>query len=242
MKRGGKLEKGLRTAGEYVLSIGVFVLIWWIYVTAKDVPAYILPAPDKVLKSLTEMFMDGSVYPHLWTTAYEVVLGFLIGSFLGILLGYVFTKADVLKTMLMPYLIFLQTAPKIALVPLFVVWFGIGLVSKVVLIISMVLFPVLSGMMLGLESIPPDVRNLMKILKASRWQVFSKVESAVFPSGAVRQPEGRHCPGCHRCDCGRVDVGKTGAGLHSDVCVVHLRYADASGRHHRDDYSRHCDV
>ena len=110
MKRGGKLEKGLRTAGEYVLSIGVFVLIWWIYVTAKDVPAYILPAPDKVLKSLTEMFMDGSVYPHLWTTAYEVVLGFLIGSFLGILLGYVFTKADVLKTMLMPYLIFLQTA------------------------------------------------------------------------------------------------------------------------------------
>ena len=53
--------------------------------------------------------------------------------------------------MLMPYLIFLQTAPKIALVPLFVIWFGIGLVSKVVLIISMVLFPVLSGMMLGLN-------------------------------------------------------------------------------------------
>lgn len=47
MKRGGKLEKGLRTAGEYVLSIGVFVLIWWIYVTAKDVPAYILPAPTR---------------------------------------------------------------------------------------------------------------------------------------------------------------------------------------------------
>ncbi len=100
----------------------------------------------------------------------------MIGAFLGIVLGYVFIKIDALKTMLMPYLIFLQTAPKIALVPLFVVWFGIGLVSKVVLIISMVLFPVLSGMMLGLESIPPDVRNLMKILKASKWQVFSQVE------------------------------------------------------------------
>ena len=113
---------------------------------------------------------------HLWTTTYEVILGFVIGAFLGIVLGYVFIKIDALKTMLMPYLIFLQTAPKIALVPLFVVWFGIGLVSKVVLIISMVLFPVLSGMMLGLESIPPDVRNLMKILKASKWQVFSQVE------------------------------------------------------------------
>ena len=118
----------------------------------------------------------GTVYPHLWTTTYEVILGFVIGAFLGIVLGYIFIKVDALKTMLMPYLIFLQTAPKIALVPLFVIWFGIGLVSKVVLIISMVLFPVLSGMMLGLESIPPDVRNLMKILKASKWQIFSQVE------------------------------------------------------------------
>ena len=122
------------------------------------------------------MFVKGTVYAHLWTTTYEVILGFVVGAFLGVVLGYVFIKIDALKTMLMPYLIFLQTAPKIALVPLFVVWFGIGLVSKVVLIISMVLFPVLSGMMLGLESIPPDVRNLMKILKASKWQVFSQVE------------------------------------------------------------------
>ena len=122
------------------------------------------------------MFVKGTVYPHLWTTTYEVILGFVIGAFLGIVLGYIFINVDALKTMLMPYLIFLQTAPKIALVPLFVIWFGIGLVSKVVLIISMVLFPVLSGMMLGLESIPPDVRNLMKILKASKWQVFSQVE------------------------------------------------------------------
>ena len=59
---------------------------------------------------------------HLWTTTYEVILGFVIGAFLGIVLGYIFIKVDALKTMLMPYLIFLQTAPKIALVPLFVIW------------------------------------------------------------------------------------------------------------------------
>ena len=176
MKKESRMQKALMTVGEYALSIGVFIAVWWIYVAAKDVPAYILPAPSKVWKSLVEMFAEGTVYPHLWTTFYEVMLGFLIGGFLGIVLGYIFTKIDGLKTMLMPYLIFLQTAPKIALVPLFVVWFGIGLVSKVVLIISMVLFPVLSGMMLGLESIPPDVRNLMKILKATKWQVFSQVE------------------------------------------------------------------
>ena len=176
MKKNGELQGVLRTIGEYALSVGVFIAIWWIYVAVKHVPAYILPSPPKVWNSLEKMFVKGTVYPHLWTTTYEVILGFVIGAFLGIVLGYIFIKVDALKTMLMPYLIFLQTAPKIALVPLFVIWFGIGLVSKVVLIISMVLFPVLSGMMLGLESIPPDVRNLMKILKASKWQVFSQVE------------------------------------------------------------------
>lgn len=176
MKKNGKLQGVLRTIGEYALSVGVFIAIWWIYVAVKHVPAYILPSPPKVWNSLEKMFVKGMVYPHLWTTTYEVILGFVIGAFLGIVLGYIFIKVDALKTMLMPYLIFLQTAPKIALVPLFVIWFGIGLVSKVVLIISMVLFPVLSGMMLGLESIPPDVRNLMKILKASKWQIFSQVE------------------------------------------------------------------
>ena len=176
MKKNGKLQGLLRTIGEYALSVGVFIAIWWIYVAVKHVPAYILPSPPKVWNSLVKMFVKGTVYAHLWTTTSEVILGFVVGAFLGVVLGYVFIKIDALKTMLMPYLIFLQTAPKIALVPLFVVWFGIGLVSKVVLIISMVLFPVLSGMMLGLESIPPDVRNLMKILKASKWQVFSQVE------------------------------------------------------------------
>lgn len=176
MKKNGKLQGVLRTIGEYALSVGVFIAIWWIYVAVKHVPAYILPSPPKVWNSLEKMFVKGTVYPHLWMTTYEVILGFVIGAFLGIVLGYIFIKVDALKTMLMPYLIFLQTAPKIALVPLFVIWFGIGLVSKVVLIISMVLFPVLSGMMLGLESIPPDVRNLMKILKASKWQIFSQVE------------------------------------------------------------------
>ena len=176
MKKNGKLQGVLRTIGEYALSVGVFIAIWWIYVAVKHVPAYILPSPPKVWNSLEKMFVKGTVYSHLWTTTYEVILGFVIGAFLGIVLGYIFIKVDALKTMLRPYLIFLQTAPKIALVPLFVIWFGIGLVSKVVLIISMVLFPVLSGMMLGLESIPPDVRNLMKILKASKWQIFSQVE------------------------------------------------------------------
>ena len=115
MKKNGKLQGVLRTIGEYALSVGVFIAIWWIYVAVKHVPAYILPSPPKVWNSLEKMFVKGTVYPHLWTTTYEVILGFVIGAFLGVVLGYIFIKVDALKTMLMPYLIFLQTAPKIAL-------------------------------------------------------------------------------------------------------------------------------
>jgi len=176
MKTNHKLRKVLGGIGEYVLSIGTFVAIWWIYVAVKKPPAYILPSPSKVWTSLVKLFASGEVYPHLWTTTYEVILGFIIGALLGIALGYAFSKVRFLHDMFMPYLIFMQTAPKIALVPLFIVWFGIGLVSKVILIISMVLFPVQAGMMLGLDSIPEDVGNLMKILKATKWQIFSKVE------------------------------------------------------------------
>ncbi|MHC1772342.1 MAG: ABC transporter permease [Flexilinea sp.] len=176
MKTRNKISNLVFGIGEYVFSLGLFILVWFAYVKFNDVPTYILPSPDKVWISFVDLFKTGMVWPHLWTTTYEVILGFLIGSFLGIVMGYIFIKIDFLKTALMPYLIFLQTAPKIALVPLFVIWFGIGIVSKIVLIVSMVVFPVLSGMMLGLESIPVDVRNLMKVLKANKWQIFSRVE------------------------------------------------------------------
>ena len=176
MRKGSKTRKLVVSILEYAVSIGVFVLAWFIYVTVKEVPQYILPRPAEVWKSRVGMFTDGTVYPHLWATAYEVVIGFIIGSILGMALGYLFVKIDVLRTALMPYLIFFQTAPKIALVPLFVVWFGIGIVSKIILIITMVLFPVLSGMMLGLDSIPKEAKDLMKVLKASKWQIFTKIE------------------------------------------------------------------
>lgn len=76
----------------------------------------------------------------------------------------------------MPYLVFFQTAPKVSLVPLYIIWFGLGMKSRIALVISMVLFPVMSGTILGLSSVPETVKNLMKILKASGWQTFWKVE------------------------------------------------------------------
>ena len=122
------------------------------------------------------MFVKGTVYPHLWTTTYEVILGFVIGAFLGIVLGYIFIKVDALKTMLMPYLIFLQTAPKISLAPLFILWMGLGIESKAALVILVVSFPIMINEVSAIRSIEDNVYNLMKVLKASKWQTFCKIE------------------------------------------------------------------
>lgn len=176
MKGSKKANNLVRSLTEYLISIGAFVLVWQIYVSVADVPEFVLPGPVSVFSEFVDIFATGMVWPHLLVTSLEVVLGFVIGAFGGIVIGYLFVKIDFIKTAFMPYLIFIQTAPKIALVPLFVVWFGIGLLSKVVLIISMVVFPVMAGMVLGIDSMPADARNLMKVLKSSRWQLFSKVE------------------------------------------------------------------
>ena len=106
MKKENKLLKILKGAGEYAFSISIFILVWHFYVKWNDVPEYILPSPDKVWVSFVDLFRTGTVWPHLWATTYEVVLGFIIGSLIGMALGYLFTKVEPVKTALMPYLIF----------------------------------------------------------------------------------------------------------------------------------------
>ena len=95
---------------------------------------------------------------------------------MGLIFGYMIEKITFLKKMILPYIIFFQTAPKIALVPLFVIWFGLGLTSKLILIISMVFFPIMVSTMDGISSVPKDMRNLMKILNANKYQIIFKME------------------------------------------------------------------
>lgn len=161
---------------EYALSIGAFILIWKVYVDVSGVPEYMMPQPKVVFDKLIQMIAEGEIWAHFWVTTGEIFLGYILGTLLGIFFGYLLEKSKYLKDALMPYLIFAQTAPKIALVPLFVIWFGLGLTSKLVLIVSMVFFPVMEGTMLGINSISKDVRDLMKVLNASKFQVLKEVE------------------------------------------------------------------
>ena len=171
-----KIKSLCKGFSEYVISIGVFLIIWGIYVKVSGVAEYIMPSPVKVLQKLFEIVVKGQIWEHFFATSIIIFVGYFIGVLLGISFGYIIEKCTILKEMLMPYLIFFQTAPKIALVPLFVIWFGLGLTSKLVLIVSMVFFPVMVATMVGISSVPKDMRNLMKILNANKLQILFKIE------------------------------------------------------------------
>lgn len=149
---------------------------WHLYVTLWAVPAFILPAPKAVALQFVAMIYDGSLPFHMGITALGILAGFFIGSLLGFGLGYFIAKSRSLEAALFPYMIAVQATPKVTLIPLFVIWFGLGLTSKLLLIVLSAFFPVLLNTVIGFRSVPREYYELMRILRATDRQTLYKVK------------------------------------------------------------------
>jgi NitT/TauT family transport system permease protein len=149
--------------------------VYWL-----DVPGYILPPPSHVVvalwRGLNEEFTSRAGYwLHAGVTLYEVLLGFVIGSGVGLLLGTLISQIRILEATLRVYIIAIQSLPKIALAPIIVLWFGFGLTSKVVIICLLTFFPLLVTSMAGFKAVDQERLELMRSLGANVWQIFWKV-------------------------------------------------------------------
>ncbi len=149
--------------------------LWQGSVTWLEVSPLIFPGPIAVARSLYQLFASGEIYPHLGVTLYEILAGFAFGAALGFLLGALIGQSAVLEAVLYPYVVAFQTVPKVAVAPLFVLWFGFDTTSKVVITATIVFFPVLANTIVGLRSAPRDQIDLMKAFTASGWHVFRMV-------------------------------------------------------------------
>jgi len=145
---------------------------WEGLVRGLGVPAFIVPAPSAVVETFVSGVLSGAYFRHLFVTAFEAVSGFALGSALGLIIGTVIVVFPTMERIIYPYVVSLQTIPKVAIAPLMVVWFGFGMISKVLVVALVALFPVLVNVIAGLRAVDQDRLDLLNALSASRWQVF----------------------------------------------------------------------
>jgi NitT/TauT family transport system permease protein len=170
----------LADSGMSIALFVVFVGLVEAVVRVFAIPSYIFPAPSQILIALyagfaNPIFSRAAYYVHIVTTATEALAAFAIGSTIGVAVGAMIVQFPVLRRIILPYFIGLQSVPKVALAPLFVVWFGLGLSSKIVLGILLTFFPLMVNTAAGLASVERERIELMMSLKSTGWKTFRLV-------------------------------------------------------------------
>jgi NitT/TauT family transport system permease protein len=150
---------------------GIAILVFWQWASGRLIKEIYVSKPTAVAARLYELFASGEIYPHLWTTGEELVLGYVIGVAGGILGGYALGRSPRLANIFEPYVMGFYGIPKIALAPLFIIWFGIGIGSKVALASIMVFFLVFYNVYTGVRSVDRELINLSLVMGANQRQL-----------------------------------------------------------------------
>jgi NitT/TauT family transport system permease protein len=155
-----------------LLLIAAFLAVWEAIVRVFEIPLFILPSPSNVFTALYRGIASSLYVDHVWITITETLLGFVLGTSLAFVLGTVIALSRPVEYFLYPFVVMFQAMPKVALAPLIIVWFGLGLTSKVVNAALVAFFPLMVNTIVGLRSAEEDKVNLMKSLAATRTQIF----------------------------------------------------------------------
>ncbi len=150
---------------------GIVLLAAWQYASGRLIRESYVSKPTDIAVRLYELFATGEIWPSLKVTGTELALSYIIGVGLGLLLGYALGRSPRLARVVEPYVMAFYGIPKIALAPLFVIWFGIGIWSKVMLAGTMVFFLVFYNVYAGIRSIDREVVNLALVLGANERQL-----------------------------------------------------------------------
>ena len=159
-----------------VLTILVLIGLWQLVVSLELYPRFIIPAPIEVVESFMTVIRDGTLLTHIRVTLSEIFIGLLAGTGLGVGLGYLIARNRILDDMLSPIIVAFQATPVVAYAPLLIIWFGSGIVSKVITTAIIVFFPMLMNVVVGLRTVPVNLRDLMRSLNATPMQTFLKLD------------------------------------------------------------------
>ena len=159
-----------------LLTLLALLLLWQFVSDQQIVSRILVPAPAEVHAAFMQTLADGSLAKHTLVTLGEMAYGLLLGLGVGLLLGYAIAKAPLLEFLLSPIIVAFQSTPVVAYAPLLIIWLGTGPASKVVTTAVIVFFPTLVNAIVGVRSVSPRLRDMMRSLNAGAWLMFRCLE------------------------------------------------------------------
>lgn len=154
------------------LGILAFLALWEIVVQVFKMPAYLLPGPVAVARVMVQE--APKLLQHGWVTTYEMLLGYMLAVAVAVPLAIGITSSNRFDRFITPQLLFFQVVPKVAIAPLFLVWFGVGTTPKVLVAFLISFFPIVIDAAVGLRSMSSEMHDLARSMGASRWQLFAR--------------------------------------------------------------------
>jgi NitT/TauT family transport system permease protein len=167
-----RITKGATGLSLRLLLIATVLAVWEAGVAYFEIPQFILPAPSSIFAGLWRGLQSGIYVTHTGVTLAETFMGFALGTVLAFCLGTAVALSRRVEYFLYPFIVMFQAMPKVALAPLIVVWFGLGLTSKVINAALVAFFPLMVNTIVGLRSADEDRVNLLRSLAASKMQIF----------------------------------------------------------------------
>jgi NitT/TauT family transport system permease protein len=149
------------------------IVIWQLVVSYSGIRAYLLPSPLSVVQAFWEP--DVPWTQHIWTTSWEIVGAFFMAGVVGVLLGVAIAWSPLIANALVPFLVFLNTLPKVAVAPLFLVWMGYGILPNMLMGALIGFFPVVINTAVGLAQVETDMLDLGRVFNAPKWKIFLKI-------------------------------------------------------------------
>jgi len=176
-ERGRSLLARVNTVWPPTLIVVAALAVWELYVRVRDVDPRVLPAPIAIVRSSLDDWANLKI--HTWVTLQETIVGLGLAMAAALVLGVLMDFVPWVRRGLYPILVSSQTIPIVAIAPLVIIWFGFGLLPKVLVVAFYTFFPIVVGLAQGLASTDEDAMNLLRSMRANRWQIFWR---ARFPS------------------------------------------------------------
>ncbi len=170
----GAILAWLRHRGSALAAFALLFLVWEFAVHLFGIKEYLLPPPSKVWTEFAKRY--ATVMPSVWVTLQEIIAGYLLAVVVSIPMAFVVARSAFVERAIYPVIVFMQIIPKIAIAPLFIIWFGFGFTPKLLLVFLLSFFPIVVASLAGFKSADRDITDFARTTGASPWRMFLRIE------------------------------------------------------------------